>query len=168
MTCDDFAQALAALVLAPAAYPDLDLEDYAILQAEFALLRLEQPRALPVITHTELDELFARFEVVGLSSCGITFFDLPFETEYGVTVAGEQEVTFTVAPNGTICLHTEEETTPCAQSVSGFYQALLVFAEYYQQRRRSQVARWDHAVDSPAVALPRRESRPLGPTISTC
>jgi hypothetical protein len=115
MTCDDFVQALAALVLAPAAYPDLELEDYAILQAEFTLVRLIQPRALPVVTHTDLDELFARYEVGGMSACGITFFVLPFDIEHGVAVAEEQDTSFTVVPNGISYLHTAEETTPCAQ-----------------------------------------------------
>ena len=162
MTCDDFAQALAAIVPAPAA--SLDLEEYAALQAEFRLVRLVQPRALPVVTHTELDELFARYEVAGMSACGITFFDLPFETEHGVIVAGEQETTFTVVPSGTIYLHTEEETTPCAQSVSGFYQALLVFAQYYQQRRLGQVEQRDQAA---RVAYGRRAATAAGESAAT-
>jgi hypothetical protein len=146
MMCDDFAQALAALVPTLAAYPaTLDVEEYAALQAEFTLVRLVQPRTLSVATHTELDELFAHYEVIGMSACGITFFDLPFDTEHGLIVAGEQDTTFTVLPNGTIYLHTEEETTLCAQSVSGFYQALLVFAQYYQQRRLGLVERRDQA-----------------------
>jgi hypothetical protein len=165
MTSDDFAQALAALVPAPADYPGTtDMEEYAALQAEFTLIRLVQPRALPVVTHTELDELFARYEIVGMSACGITFFDVPFETEHGVTVAGEQETTFTVVPNGTIYLHTEQKTTPCAQSVSGFYQALLVFAQYYQQRRLGQVERRDQAA---RVAYARRAATAAGESAAT-
>jgi hypothetical protein len=165
MTSDDFAQALASLVPAPGDYPDiLDLGDYAAIQAEFTLIRLVEPRALTVATNTELDELFARYEVVSMSACGITFFDLPFETEHGVVVAGEQETTFTVLPNGTIYLHTEGNTYPCARSVSGFYQALLVFAQYYQQRRLGQVDRRDQAA---RVAYARRAATGAGESAAT-
>jgi hypothetical protein len=165
MTSDDFAQALAALIPAPADYPDTtDLVEYAAIQAEFTLVRLVQPRTLTVVTNTELDELFTRYEVVGMSACGITFFDLPFETDHGVIVAGEQETTFTISPNGTIYLHAEEETYPCAQSVSGFYQALLVFAQYYQQRRLGQVERRDQAA---RVAYARRAATAAGESAAT-
>lgn len=165
MTCDDFAQALTALVPALAAYPGtLDVEEYAALQAEFTLVRLVKPRALPVVTHTELDELFARYEVVGLSACGITFFDLPFDTEHGVTVAAEQDTTFTVWPTGTIYLHKGEEMHLCAQSVRGFYQALLVFAQYYQQRRLGLVARRDQAA---RVAYATRAAIAAGESAAT-
>lgn len=165
MTSDDFAQALAASAPAPADYPGtLDLVDYADIQAEFTLVRLAQPRVLAVVTHTELDELFARYEVVGVTACGITFFDLPFETDHGVTVAGEQETTFTVLPNGTIYLHTEEETFQCARSVSGFYQTLLVFTQYYQQRRLGQVERRDQAARE---AYARRAATAAGESAAT-
>jgi hypothetical protein len=43
--------------------------------------------------------------------------------------------------------------------VSGFYQALLVFAQYYQQRRLGQVERQDHAA---RVAYARRAAAAAG------
>jgi hypothetical protein len=89
---------------------------------------------------------------------------VPFETEYGIAVAGEQETTFTVLPNGLIYLHTEEGAVQCAQSVSAFYQALLVFAQYYQQRRLGQVERRDQAA---RVAYATRAATAAGESAAT-